>query len=98
MMDKNQSGREKSSLKKFLYSKLILLAALVCEVAAYLMVRGVVQGNEQAINGLTVAGVILLFVYLVKDGLTRKYRHYSKKWGMGPYAEPTGSEPEDDNK
>ena len=98
MMDKNQSGKEKFSLKKFLYSKLILLAALGCEVIAYLMVKGVLQGEAQAVNGLTVAGVILLFIYLVKDGLTRKYRHYSKKWGMGPYAEPAGSEPEDDNK
>lgn len=97
LKEQNQA-KEAFSLKKYLYDKLFLLGALVIEVIAYLMVRGVISGDQQLINRLTVAGVILMFIYLVKDGLSRKYRYYSQKWGMGPYAAPKDSEPEDDNK
>lgn len=31
--------------------------------------------------------MIIVLIYLVIDGLKNKYKYYSKKWGMGPYAE-----------
>lgn len=95
---KNVPKKENFSVKGFLLSKLLLIAALICEVIAYLMSRGILQAQPQLVNGLTVAGVILLLIYLVKDELSKKYRYYSKKWGIGPYAEPAGREPEDSNK
>ena len=59
------------SLKDFVCGKLILMVALACELTAYLM---------------AVAGVILMFIYLVSDGLRKKYALYSKKWGESAFA------------
>lgn len=83
---KNQ-GKEKFSLARFLRRKALLLAALVCEVAALLMDKGVIAATDELTMRLTVAGMIIVFIYLVIDGLKNKYKYYSKKWGMGPYAE-----------
>ena len=87
MLEKLLAAIKKFSIKRFLLSNYILLTALVCEIIALLMVKGVIVGEQRTISGLTVAGVIIMFIHLVKDGLTKKYRYYSKKWGMGPYAE-----------
>lgn len=38
-----------------------------------------------AVSGSGAATIVL--IYLVIDGLKNKYKYYSKKWGMGPYAE-----------
>lgn len=83
---KNQ-GKEKFSLARFLRRKALLLAALVCEVIALLMDKGVISATDELTMRLTVAGMIIVFIYLVIDGLKSKYKYYSKKWGMGPYAE-----------
>lgn len=80
-------------IKKFLYDKLMLIVALGCEIVAYLMRIGTLGGSAQLVSGLTVAGVVILFIYLVMDGLKRKYKQYSKKWGVDPSAD----EPDDDS-
>ncbi|NLW34274.1 MAG: hypothetical protein GXY80_02165 [Syntrophorhabdus aromaticivorans] len=67
-------------IKEFLVSKLILFVALACEVISYLMDQGIMQGSERVINGLTMAGIVLVFIYLVMYGLTRKYKQYKEKW------------------
>ena len=87
MLEKLLAAIKKFSIKRFLLSNYILLTALVCEVIALLMDKGVISGDERTVSGLTVAGVIIMFIQLVRDGLRKKYRYYSKKWGMGPYAE-----------
>lgn len=74
------------SLKDFVCGKLILMVALACELTAYLMAEGYIQAAPKVINGLTVAGVILMFIYLVSDGLRKKYALYSNKWGESAFA------------
>ncbi len=78
----NKDKRQKFSLGKFLLNKLMLIAALICEVIAYLMDQGLMTGSERVISGLTVAGVVIAFIYLVLDGLRRKYKRYSEQWGF----------------
>lgn len=78
--------KENFSFPQFLRRKLLLLAALVCEVAALLMDKGVIVASDKLTMDLTVGGIVIVLVYLVIDGLKNKYRYYSKKWGMGPYA------------
>lgn len=51
------------------------------------MDKGIIAGSAELTNRLTVAGMIIVLIYLVIDGLKNKYKYYSKKWGMGPYAE-----------
>lgn len=97
MKNNNRKSKEKLSLKNFIYTRILFVVALVCEVIALLMVKGVVQGDEQIINGLTLAGVLIMLIQLVIGGLISKYRHYSKKWGMGSYAEAPGSEAQPDS-
>ena len=80
-------AKEKLSPAQFLRRKALLLAALVCEVIALLMDKGVIAAADELTMRLTVAGMIIVFIYLVIDGLKNKYKYYSKKWGMGPYAE-----------
>lgn len=80
-------AKEKLSSAQFLRRKALLLAALVCEVAALLMDKGVIAATDELTMRLTVAGMIIVFIYLVIDELKSKYKYYSKKWGMGPYAE-----------
>ena len=82
----------KFNIAKILYDKLMLIVALCCEIVAYLMTRGVLEGSAQVINGLTVAGVVIMFIYLVTDGLKRKYKQYSKKWGFAPSAGESADE------
>lgn len=92
---KKEKENKKFSVKEFLYEKLMYLAALACEIVALLMDKGIIQASESMVNRLTVAGVIILLIKLVKDGLSSKYRYYSKKWGMGPYADVAGDDSED---
>ena len=85
-MKNQRKENEKFSLAQFLRRKFLLLGALVCEVIALLMDKGIIAGSSELTTRLTVAGIIVL-IYLVIDGLKNKYKYYSKKWGMGPYAE-----------
>lgn len=91
-MKQLKPAKEKFNLGKWLYEKLLLLVALVFEVAALLIDKGVVTGTEALEMRLTWIGIVIMLVYLVWNGLKQKYRYYSKKWGMGPYAE---ADPED---
>lgn len=52
-----------------------------------MMDKGIIAGSDELTTRLTVAGMIIVLIYLVIDGLKNKYKYYSKKWGMGPYAE-----------
>lgn len=90
-MEKKNRSDKNNVVVKFFTGKIFLIAALICEVIAYLMVKGIMSGDAKLINGLTVAGVILLFIHLIKDGLTKKYRHYSKKWGFAPDSDNNGT-------
>lgn len=87
-MKQLKPAKEKFNLGKWLYEKLLLLVALVFEVAALLIDKGVVTGTEALEMRLTWIGIAIMLVYLVWNGLKQKYRYYSRKWGMGPYAEP----------
>ena len=80
-MKNQRKENEKFSLAQFLRRKFLLLGALVCEVIALLMDKGIIAGSDE------LAGMIIVLIYLVIDGLKNKYKYYSKKWGMGPYAE-----------
>lgn len=93
-VNKDKTGK----IAGYLYWKILLIAALALEIIALLMRKGIMVGTESMINRFTAAGGVLVFVYLVIDGLSKKYRYYSKKWGMGPYAENTdeASDNEDD--
>ena len=75
-MKNQRKENEKFSLAQFLRRKFLLLGALVCEVIALLMDKGIIAGSDELTTRLTVAGM-----------LKNKYKYYSKKWGMGPYAE-----------
>lgn len=86
-MKQLKPAKEKFNLGKWLYQKLLLLAALAFEVAALLIDKGVVTGTETLEMRLTWIGIVIMLVYLVWNGLKQKYRYYSRKWGMGPYAE-----------
>ena len=86
-MKNQRKENEKFSLAQFLRRNFLLLGALVCEVIALLMDKGIIAGSAELTTRLTVAGMIIVLIYLVIDGLKNKYKYYSKKWGMGPYAE-----------
>lgn len=86
-MKNQRKENEKFSLAQFLRRKFLLLGALVCEVIALLMDKGIIAGSAELTTRLTVAGMIIVLIYLVIDGLKNKYKYYSKKWGMGSYAE-----------
>lgn len=92
---KKEKNNQKFSIKQFMYDKLMYLVALACEVVALLMDKGIIQTSETMVNRVTLAGAIILIIKLVIDGLSSKYRYYSKKWGMGPYADVTGDDSED---
>jgi len=97
---KNADGKKENKVGKFLYWKILLIAALALEVIALLMRKGIMVGTEQMVSSFTAAGGVLVLIYLVIDGLSSKYRYYSKKWGIGPYAEnpEEASEQSDENK
>lgn len=90
-MKNQRKENEKFSLAQFLRRKFLLLGALVCEVIALLMDKGIIAGSDELTTRLTVAGMIIVLIYLVIDGLKNKYKYYSKKWGMGPYCNVTRS-------
>ncbi len=83
MASNNIKKKKNPSIREFLVSKLILLVGLACEVISYLMDQGIMQGSARVINGLTMAGIVLVFIYLVMNGLTRKYKQYKEKWYFG---------------
>ena len=67
---------------KFRREKLLLLGALACEAAALLIRKEVLHADPGLVSRLTVAGAILVLIYLVIDGLQKKVRHYRRIWGL----------------
>lgn len=62
------------NLKQFLRKKLMLLAALVCAVLSLLIDKGILNWDAQYEGRLLVAAVVLMLIWLVMDGLQRKYK------------------------
>ena len=60
--------------KDFLKRKILLLAALVCEIISLLIDKGMLDMKPEFEGRFLVAGVVLMFVWLVIDGLQRKYK------------------------
>ena len=54
---------------KFLKKKILLLVALVCEILALLIDKGILTWDPQYEGRLTVCGVVLMLIWLVMDGL-----------------------------
>ena len=61
-------------LKAFIRKKLMLLVALVCAVLSLLIDKGILKWDAQYEGRLLVAAVILMLIWLVIDGLQRKYK------------------------
>ncbi len=59
-------------LSPFPAQKYLLLAALVCEALALLIRKGILAADSSLVSRLTVAGAMLVLLYLVYDGLRRK--------------------------
>lgn len=64
----------KIDLKEFFRKKLLLLAALVLEIISLLIDKGILDMPPEYEGRFLVAGVVLMFIWLVMDGLQRKYR------------------------
>ena len=60
--------------KQFLKKKLMLLVALVCAVLSLLIDKGILKWDAQYEGRLLVAAVVLMLIWLVMDGLQRKYK------------------------
>ncbi len=85
--------------RSFPPEKLLLLAALVCEVLALLIRKGVLAAGPELVARLTVAGVILLLIYLVYDGIKRKARKIRAQMGLDAEAdEPPAEETDGETK
>ena len=75
--------------KSFLREKLLLLGALACEVAALLIRREVIAADPELVGRLTVAGVVLMLIWLVIDGLKKTARRVRAVWSAhGPWRVP----------
>ena len=76
-MDEIREILKEFDFVKFLKKKILLLAALVCEILALLIDKGILTWDPQYEGRLTVCGVVLMLIWLVMDGLQRKYRKMS---------------------
>ena len=61
-------------LKQFLKKKLMLLVALVCAILSLLIDKGILHWDAQYEGRLLVAAVVLMLIWLVMDGLQKKYK------------------------
>ena len=68
--------------KKFLREKLLLLGALACEVVALLIRREIIAADPELVGRLTVAGVVLMLIWLVIDGLRKTARRVRANMGL----------------
>ena len=75
--------------KAFIRKKLMLLAALVCAVLSLLIDKGILKWDAQYEGRLLVAAVILMLIWLVIDGLQRKYKKMEKAFMANLAAEDT---------
>ena len=60
--------------KQFVKKKLMLLVALVCAILSLLIDKGILNWDAQYEGRLLVAAVVLMLIWLVMDGLQRKYK------------------------
>ena len=60
--------------KEFFRKKLLLLVALVLEIISLLIDKGVLEWPAEYEGRFLVAGVVLMLIWLVMDGLQRKYK------------------------
>ena len=85
--------------KSFPPEKLLLLAALACELLALLIRKGVFTADPELVARLTVAGAVLVLIYLVYDGIKRKARKIRAQLGLDEEAdEPSGEETDGESK
>lgn len=76
-------------LSPFPAQKYLLLAALVCEALALLIRKGILAADSSLVSRLTVAGAMLVLLYLVYDGLRRKLAQAKAAIGLdGELDEP----------
>ena len=68
--------------KSFLREKLLLLGALACEVVALLIRREIIAADPELVGRLTVAGVVLMLIWLVIDGLKKTARRVRANMGL----------------
>lgn len=61
-------------LKAFVRKKIMLLVALVCAILSLLIDKGILNWDAQYEGRLLVAAVVLMLIWLVIDGLQRKYK------------------------
>lgn len=78
--------------KQFVKKKLMLLVALVCAILSLLIDKGILQWDAQYEGRLLVAAVVLMLIWLVIDGLQRKYKKMAAVYEASMAAEA----PEDD--
>lgn len=83
-MKNQRKENEKFSLAQFLRRKFLLLGALVCEVIALLMDKGIIAGSSELTTRLTVAGMIIVLIYLVIDGLKTSTNTTAKSGAWDP--------------
>ena len=81
-MDEVRDILSKFDLKEFLRKKLLLLGALVCAILSLLIDKGILTWDAQYEGRLLVASVVLMFIWLVIDGLKRKYHKMAKAMGI----------------
>ena len=77
--------------KSFLREKLLLLGALACEVVALLIRREVIAADPELVGRLTVAGVVLMLIWLVMDGLKKTARRVRANMGLDEDEDAEGS-------
>lgn len=81
------------NLKEFLRKKLMLLAALVCAVLSMLIDQGILKWDAQYEGRLLVAAVVLMLIWLVIDGLQRKYKKMAAVYEASMAADAAGETP-----
>lgn len=95
-MDEIREILSKFDLKRFLREKLMLLGALVCAVLSLLIDKGILLWDAQYEGRLLVAAVVLMLVWLVMDGLKRKYHKMAKAMGIDLNSDKTAEEKSDE--
>ena len=71
-----------SRIKPFPAQKYLLLAALVCEVLALLIRKEMIAADPSLVSRLTVAGAVLVLIYLIYDGIRKKAAQVRAAMGL----------------
>ena len=79
--------------KQFVKKKLMLLVALVCAILSLLIDKGILQWDAQYEGRLLVAAVVLMLIWLVIDGLQRKYKKMAAVYEASMAAEAPEYDP-----